>query len=176
MQSGIDLIAAERRRQIEKGWTAEHDDQHDDRELLYAAEAYMFGDPDSWPWEEDGFKPKDIIHDLARAGAFVAAALDRELRLHPPRPEDTPSPGCCPNCGSAWARGIEMGVSSYLWFPTCGCSVVAGPGTIRFDPVPCDDPGLLLRTALAEALAAGNKTAAELQAEVDLFLRRGPYR
>ncbi len=140
--SGAELIAAERRRQIEVlGWTPEHDDQHEDGELLYAAEAYMFGDPDSWPWDEDGFRPTDIIHDLARAGACIAAEIDRRQRIKPAsRPaKDTPSPGCCPNCGSAWARGIEMGVSSYEWFPTCGCSVVAGPGTIRFDPVPCDD-------------------------------------
>jgi hypothetical protein len=172
MSTGAELIAAERRRQIEEeGWTPAHDDQHDDSELLYAAEAYMFGDPDAWPWEEDGFKPKDIIHDLARAGAFIAAELDRQLRLRPPRPEDTPSPGCCPNCGSAWERGIEMGVAGYIWFPTCGCSVVAGPGTIRFDPVPCDDPGLLLRTAIGKAAAAGDAVFAELQAEIARALR-----
>lgn len=43
--TGIDLIAAERRRQVvEEGWTAEHDEQHEKGELaavaaLYAIEA-----------------------------------------------------------------------------------------------------------------------------------------
>lgn len=39
--SGIDLIAAERTRQVEKeGWTPEHDDEHDDESLALAAICY----------------------------------------------------------------------------------------------------------------------------------------
>lgn len=83
--SGALMIAAERQRQIEQeGWTPEHDDQHDDRELLYAAETYMFGDPDAWPWDEDSYKPKDKITDLIRAGALIAAEIDRLIRQDQP--------------------------------------------------------------------------------------------
>ena len=39
---------------------------------------------------------------------------------------------CCPNCGQAWK------VFNGKQYPFCGCSVVAGPGTIRFDPVECE--------------------------------------
>ncbi len=39
--SGIELIAKERKRQIEEeGWTAEHDDEHDDESLALAAVCY----------------------------------------------------------------------------------------------------------------------------------------
>lgn len=49
--SGIELIAEERRRQIEaEGWTPEHDDQHDDEELALAAACYAM------PPEERGSK------------------------------------------------------------------------------------------------------------------------
>lgn len=38
IKSGIDLIAAERQRQIEEeGWTPDHDDQHTNGELALAA-------------------------------------------------------------------------------------------------------------------------------------------
>lgn len=109
--------------------------------------------------------PKITLSEAEARGSLaikISIEIDRV-----PRPEDTPSPGCCPNCGSPWARGIEMGVSSYEWFPTCGCSVVSGPGTIRFDPVPCDHPGLLLRTAIANARAR----EAEIRADVERALR-----
>ena len=41
MTSGANLIAAERRRQIEgEGWSNEHDDEHDDESLAMAAACY----------------------------------------------------------------------------------------------------------------------------------------
>jgi hypothetical protein len=41
MATGIELIAAERKRQIEaKGWTYEHDDAHEEGELIAAAVCY----------------------------------------------------------------------------------------------------------------------------------------
>jgi hypothetical protein len=41
MKTGIELIAEERKRQIEvEGWTAEHDDEHTDGELALAAVCY----------------------------------------------------------------------------------------------------------------------------------------
>jgi len=42
IQAGVDLIAAERKRQIEvEGWTAEHDAQHKSFELSAAAACYI---------------------------------------------------------------------------------------------------------------------------------------
>ena len=40
-KTGIELIADERKRQIEvEGWTAEHDAEHYESELAYAAAVY----------------------------------------------------------------------------------------------------------------------------------------
>lgn len=94
--SGVRLIAAERQRQINaEGWTPEHDDTHRCGELACAAAVYAtppidrddFGDhshPQLWPWS-DGYKPtpEDRIGELARAGALVAAEIDRLLRNKP---------------------------------------------------------------------------------------------
>lgn len=93
LSSGADLIAAERRRQIEaEGWTAEHDSQHTDGELADAAGSYAhwaalsirFGEdsmrqrpPIAWPWETSWFKPTTPIRDLVKAGALIAAEIDR---------------------------------------------------------------------------------------------------
>ena len=90
--SGIDAIAAERRRQIEaEGWSAAHDDQHVNGELAGAAAAYALlrshVDPGTvmgedlvqqlWPWSPNWWKPKDRRADLVRAGALIAAEIDR---------------------------------------------------------------------------------------------------
>ncbi len=95
--TGAALIAAERERQITKeGWTAEHDDQHEDSELAWAACYYampcpkahdgtvippfvMF--PENWDesWaKRNGFK--DRVRDLVKAGALIAAEIDRLQR------------------------------------------------------------------------------------------------
>ena len=45
MKKGIDLIADERRRQIEvEKWTPEHDDEHAENELALAAAVYAIPD------------------------------------------------------------------------------------------------------------------------------------
>lgn len=96
MKTGVELIAEERQRQIEvEGWTKEHDAQHKDCELAKAAICYA--DPnvyyhhenrvlrhrrpnwDFWPmkWDECWFKPTDRIRDLVKAGALIAAEIDR---------------------------------------------------------------------------------------------------
>jgi hypothetical protein len=31
----------------------------------------------TWPWEQESFKPTTDIHDLIKAGALIAAAIDR---------------------------------------------------------------------------------------------------
>jgi hypothetical protein len=86
MKTGIELFAAERQRQIEvEGWTPEHDAQHVNNELCDAAICYLV-DPDHrdtepfpWPWEPSWWKPSpnDRIKELVKAGAMIAAEIDR---------------------------------------------------------------------------------------------------
>lgn len=102
---GVNRIAAERQRQIEKeGWSAEHDNDHQIGELADAALTYTAvascqasrsiaytlkfiasirsereGIP--WPWGWNWFKPSDDpIRNLEKAGALIAAEIDRILR------------------------------------------------------------------------------------------------
>lgn len=91
---GIAIIAAERRRQLEReNWTPEHDDEHGRGEMAIAGACYAVvgtdasvqypdDDPEGsgWPWGGRWFKPKDDIRNLARAGALIAAEIDRLLR------------------------------------------------------------------------------------------------
>jgi hypothetical protein len=77
-------IAAERARQIEvEGWTPEHDDKHGKGELVHAAECYIARAPRTayppphWPWDRDWWKPKDRRSNLVRAGALIAAEIER---------------------------------------------------------------------------------------------------
>lgn len=104
-QSGVALIAAERQRQIEKeGWTPEHDDSHTNGELAQAAACYAlnpsqvwagdrsesvfavvddFVGPNEvpWPWERHAYKrDRDRIRELVKAGALIAAEIDRQNR------------------------------------------------------------------------------------------------
>jgi len=97
---GVAAIAAERQRQIEvEGWTPEHDDQHDDDQFIHAAACYaaaaskardkaplIFEDTirSMWPWDWKWWKPKDHRRNLVRAGALIAAEIDRLDRLPTP--------------------------------------------------------------------------------------------
>lgn len=83
---GVMAIAAERHRQIaEEGYTAEHDAEHDPDDMIRAAIAYALNDlatPDHvlswWPWGDASFKGgPSRVRDLAKAGALLAAAIDR---------------------------------------------------------------------------------------------------
>jgi hypothetical protein len=96
VSEGVALIAAERRRQIEaEGWTPEHDDEHNDGAMALAAATYALpvkhrGDPDYprfWPWEISWWKPGDRIRELTKAGALIAAEIERLHRaaLQEPR-------------------------------------------------------------------------------------------
>lgn len=81
------MIAAERERQITaEGYTAAHDDEHADGELVKAALCYLSHVDGSsmagigWPWD-DGWNPSDDdTRTLAKVGAMVAAEIDRRNR------------------------------------------------------------------------------------------------
>lgn len=93
--SGEVLIAEERLRQIrEEGWTAEHDDEHSDGAMAWAAICYAAPEPvyrmdlreepvDPWPWSHQWDKRGDVsrIRDLVKAGALIAAEIDRLQRF-----------------------------------------------------------------------------------------------
>ncbi len=89
--NGAEMILAERARQVaDEGWTPEHDDAHDRGELRHAASCYIvaagddarpnFTPPDGWPFEAEAWKPSERIDDLVKAGALIAAEIDRLLR------------------------------------------------------------------------------------------------
>jgi hypothetical protein len=97
---GTDLIAAERQRQIDaEGWTPEHDAGHVDESLATVAALYAL--PKGlrekplldvplyrvlWPrhsWEFRYWKPTDDrVRELVKAGALIAAEIDRLQRKY----------------------------------------------------------------------------------------------
>jgi hypothetical protein len=86
---GVERIAAERQRQItQEGWTPEHDAEHESGELGQAAVCYInhacpvdWEIHAEWPWLPSWWKPSaDPIRDLEKAGALIAAEIDRLLR------------------------------------------------------------------------------------------------
>ena len=88
---GVTAIAQERRRQIEgERFDPDADQQYSQGELAKAAACYVMRvalredeDPDAtavpalWPWARCWWKPKDRRSNLVRAGALIAAELDR---------------------------------------------------------------------------------------------------
>lgn len=93
--TGDELIADERMRQITtEGYSLRHDDEHDDGGLIRAAIAYAmhaesFARPSPvigwfawWPWQRIDWKPSPTpIRDLVKAGALIAAEIDRLQRF-----------------------------------------------------------------------------------------------
>lgn len=103
MKRGIELIAEERQRQIDvEGYSEQHDSQHKASELIYAAIAYAESAKIGVNCAEMGntneheimvrkvgmgihypfgwvFKPSTDVRDLVKAGALIAAAIDRIL-------------------------------------------------------------------------------------------------
>lgn len=82
--TGAELIAIERGRQrMAHGYTPGHDTEHSEGELIDAALAYAVASPDPvagmdfWPWPPEQFKPGDHIRNLVKAGALIAAEIDR---------------------------------------------------------------------------------------------------
>ncbi len=92
--NGSERIAAERQRQIAKeGYSLAHDDANDDCQLIDAAMCYLYtalGVTPSeaagqwWPdeWDINHWKPTpgDPERDLEKAGALIAAEIDRRAR------------------------------------------------------------------------------------------------
>ena len=101
--TGSELIAIERQRQIdEEGWTAKHDSKHTDFCLSVAAASYALDaavkhadlipewknyyldvSEGVWPFDEEWFKPTadDPVRQLVKAGALIAAEIDRLQRI-----------------------------------------------------------------------------------------------
>lgn len=106
--TGASLIANERMRQIKgEGYYAEDDDSQLDGELAMAAACYAAPEPvfrlqgsgayvDPWPWDfqvdkrrdDDGepvpattMSPERRLDLLVKAGALIAAEIDRQLRI-----------------------------------------------------------------------------------------------
>ncbi len=109
---GIEIIAEERQRQIEKeGWSKEHDMYYIHNELSLAAVCYALPEPERdrlshqfktgvngrvwlpnlWPWHHKCWKPTpdDRIRELAKAGALIAAEIDVQLELKKKQCENT---------------------------------------------------------------------------------------
>jgi hypothetical protein len=100
-QTGIEIIAAERARQMRvEGYDAKHDDEHELGGLAQAAACYALmgwlrrtniadhergNPPVMWPWDSVYWKPtpKDRVRELAKAGALIAAEIDRLQRRKP---------------------------------------------------------------------------------------------
>lgn len=103
--SGVAMISAERDRQKSvEGWTTAHDDQHIHAELLDAAICYTrtalwllidkYVAPFTvengayWPFGFDWWKPSaDPVRNLVKAGALIAAEIDRLNRIKEKRGE-----------------------------------------------------------------------------------------
>ena len=99
METGVEIISDERTSQIiEEGYSLEEDDRQNNDELALAAACYAIPyhlrqymmdhyNIDLWPWESLSYKPSksqignDRIHELAKAGALIAAEIDRLNRL-----------------------------------------------------------------------------------------------
>lgn len=96
IKNGVQLIAEERQRQIdEELYTSEHDAEHTDDSIAYAAACYTIPENGRniyagqnglsnilntlWPWDKHCWKPSpdDRIRELTKAGALIAAEIDR---------------------------------------------------------------------------------------------------
>ena len=100
--TGIEIIAAERTRQVAvEGYDERHDDDAKNGQLAAAAACYALlewyrragivnhengSPPVMWPWRTVYWKPspKDRIRELAKAGALIAAEIDRLQRAVSP--------------------------------------------------------------------------------------------
>lgn len=87
---GAQLILQERLRQLdEEGFSPEHDSEYQGGELLLAAESYLIqcndtsentNLPPGWKWDAYWWKPQGRLRNLVKAGALIAAEIDRLQR------------------------------------------------------------------------------------------------
>lgn len=90
--SGFELIAIERKRQVEElGYDYSNDELYSNNELAQAGIYYALRHDDreeldalmsgNWPWDQKYWKPtpKDRVRELVKAGALIAAQIDYEL-------------------------------------------------------------------------------------------------
>lgn len=85
--SGAALITTERHRQIsDEGWTPDHDARHASGDLTRAACCYAMyatgvlnNGRVVWPWDPEDFKRAAPVRMLTKAGALIAAEIDRLL-------------------------------------------------------------------------------------------------
>lgn len=99
----VGMIAAERRRQVEgESWNSMHDDGLENGQLALASACYALESADMasqgfrlgrgginvevdalgiyWPFDSKDWKPTSPIRNLVKAGALIAAEIDRRLR------------------------------------------------------------------------------------------------
>lgn len=101
--TGIELIAAERERQVsQEGWTLEHDDGHDGGELIVEAGRWALeGTTHAIPGDglcgtAEKRRSKSRLRRLAIAGALIAAEIDRLQRAKYAAPTQTATDHCTP--------------------------------------------------------------------------------
>ncbi|MGC0225188.1 hypothetical protein [Pseudooceanicola nitratireducens] len=86
-QAALDVLEERKRQQSKKGWTPEHDDEHDLFELSRAGACYAMSaagyQPDNamirrlWPFPEE-MRPSDQRRrDLVKAAATILADIER---------------------------------------------------------------------------------------------------
>lgn len=110
MKPGTELIREERVRQITvEGFGPDHDAEHFNGSLAGAAAVYaavareqalgdegpFLPDPILWLWKVEWFKPRDQLSNLVRAGALIAAEIDRVQRAPSLAGIDTPLTDAC---------------------------------------------------------------------------------
>ena len=125
-KNGIDLIRKERDRQInEEGWDINSDiKEHDGGELGIAGACYAlpigfryvlkttpsFKDesPDFWPWDNAWWKPTpdNRIKELIKAGALIAAEIDRLLAIETPQTIPTNLEECFDHINEWFDKGV----------------------------------------------------------------------
>lgn len=155
---GIEFIAAERQRQIEEeGYTTEKDQKYNsNEELALAASCYALPEskriypwwdneqgriPVNWPWGKHFWKPNfqygGRIRELAKAGALIAAEIDRllaaEVTYTDPDKHYAFVDGVCQRCAGSGEIGGVVGIQA--------CPECNGTGHIgSYKEVPPIDP------------------------------------
>lgn len=133
---GFLQIAQERSRQlVDEHFTEAHDDTHTDCSLIQAAQTYaeaarrqvLGGDTEEvaavgqyWPWSAEWLKvDADPVRNLVKAGALIAAEIDRLQRRDAHKPADS-----CGKVATHWPGCQRMrygcGSDPCPWHP-CDC-------------------------------------------------------